>query len=124
VLVVDDLRDAADSLAALLRVLGHEVHVAYDGEQGVTAARRLKPDVVLLDLGMPKLNGYEACHRIRNEFGNEIFLVALTGWGQGDDRKRSATAGFDRHLVKPAEPAALSAMLDSLPDSQRGAVRR
>jgi len=117
VLVVDDLKDAADSLAALLQTLGHDAHVAYDGEQGVAAARRLKPEVVFLDLGMPKINGYEACRMIRNDFGNEIFLVALTGWGQDDDRRRSAAAGFDRHLVKPVDPAALGAMLDSLPDA-------
>ena len=115
-LVVDDLKDAADSLAALLRVLGHEVHIAYDGEQGVAAARRLKPEVAFLDLGMPKLNGYEACRMIRDDFGNEMFLVALTGWGQDDDRRRSAAAGFDRHLVKPVEPMALSEMLSSLPE--------
>jgi len=118
VLVVDDLKDAADSLAVLLRVLGHEVHVAYDGEQGVAAARSLKPQVVFLDLGMPKLNGYEACRIIRSEFGNEMFLVALTGWGQDDDRRRSAAAGFDRHLVKPVEPAAVSDMLASFFDAR------
>ena len=124
VLVVDDLKDAADSLAALLRVLGHEVHAAYDGEQGVAAARRLKPDVIFLDLGMPKLNGYEACRMIRNDFGNDILVVALTGWGQDADRRRSAAAGFDRHLVKPVEPAALGAMLGSLPDAgARSAAR-
>ena len=116
VLVVDDLKDAADSLAALLETLGHEAHVAYDGEQGVGAARRLKPEVVFLDLGMPKINGYDACRTMRSDFGNDIFLVALTGWGQDDDRRRSAAAGFDRHLVKPVEPAALGAMLASLPE--------
>ena len=116
VLVVDDLKDAADSLAALLSTLGHEAHVAYDGEQAVGAARRLKPEVVFLDLGMPKINGYEACRMMRNDFGNDIFVVALTGWGQDDDRRRSAAAGFDRHLVKPVEPAALGAMLASLPE--------
>ena len=116
VLVVDDLKDAADSLGVLLQTLGHEAHVAYDGEQAVAAARRLKPEVVFLDLGMPKVNGYEACRMIRNDFGNAIFLVALTGWGQDEDRRRSAAAGFDRHLVKPVEPAALTTMLASLPE--------
>jgi CheY-like chemotaxis protein len=117
ILVVDDLKDAADSLAALLRVMGHEVHVAYDGEQGLAAARRLKPEVVFLDLGMPKLNGYEACRIMRKEFGADLFLVALTGWGQDDDRRRSAAAGFDRHVVKPVDPAAVSEMMASFSDA-------
>jgi signal transduction histidine kinase/ActR/RegA family two-component response regulator len=121
-LVVDDLKDAADSLAALLRMLGHEVHVAYDGEQGVAAARRLKPEVVFLDLGMPRLNGYEACRIIRSDFGQEVFLVALTGWGQDDDRRRSAAAGFDRHLVKPVEPQAVTDMLLSMPQARGGRI--
>jgi CheY-like chemotaxis protein len=120
VLVVDDLKDAADSLAALLRVLGHEVHVAYDGEQGVATARRVKPEVVFLDIGMPKLNGYEACRMIRDDFGHDIFVVALTGWGQDDDRRRSAAAGFDRHIVKPVEPQAVSDMLASLSGAHLG----
>ena len=124
VLVVDDLVDAANTLAALLQMLGHEVNVAYDGEQGVAVARRFKPEVVFLDLGMPKINGYDACRIMRNDFGNEIFLVALTGWGQDEDRRRSAAAGFDRHLVKPVEPAALGAMLVSLSDGlAQGAAR-
>jgi len=121
-LVVDDLKDAADSLAALLEMLGHEVHVAYDGERGVAAARRLKPDVVFLDLGMPKVNGYEACRMIRREFGNDIFVVALTGWGQDEDRKRSAVAGFDRHLVKPVDPGAVVTMLAALPEARAEGV--
>ena len=114
VLVVDDLRDTADSLGSLLRILGHEVHVAYDGEQGIATAHRVRPEVVLLDIGMPRMNGYEACRILRNDFGNGMLVVALTGWGQDDDRRRSAAAGFDRHLVKPVGPEALEDMLAAL----------
>ncbi|HWJ07188.1 MAG TPA: ATP-binding protein [Steroidobacteraceae bacterium] len=102
VLVVDDNEDAASSLAALLRVVGHEVWTAHDGLDGLRVARERRPDVVLLDLGMPKLNGFEVATAIRREpWGREVLLVALTGWGQARDRERSRSAGFDEHLVKP-----------------------
>jgi CheY-like chemotaxis protein len=112
VLVVDDLRDAADSLTALLRTLGHEVHVAYDGEAAIAAAESHRPDTVLLDLGMPKLNGYETCRLIRAQpWGKSICIVALTGWGQEADRQRTTQAGFNHHLVKPVDTADLMELL-------------
>ena len=102
VLVVDDNEDAASSLAVLLRVAGHEVWTAHDGLEGLRAAREQRPDVVLLDLGMQKLNGFETAAAIRREpWGRRVLLVALTGWGQPQDRERSRSAGFDEHLVKP-----------------------
>ena len=104
ILVVDDNVDAADSLGCLLEVLGHEVRIANDGEAGVAVARQFQPDMVLMDIGMPKLNGYEAASRIRQQpWGQAMVLVALTGWGQADDRRKSANAGFDHHLVKPID---------------------
>ncbi|MDB5309415.1 MAG: luxQ 1 [Gemmataceae bacterium] len=104
VLVVDDNRDAAESLAMILGIMGHEVRTAHDGVAGVAAAAEFRPEVVLMDLGMPRLNGYEAARRIRAEpWGAGPFLVALTGWGTGDDRRRTHDAGFDRHLVKPVD---------------------
>ncbi|HEX2138616.1 MAG TPA: ATP-binding protein, partial [Woeseiaceae bacterium] len=117
ILVVDDNRDSADSLGMLLQLQGHETCVAYDGLAAVTEAERFKPEIVLLDLGLPKLNGIEACRRIRNEpWGREMMIVALTGWGQEKDRRRSSDAGFDEHIVKPVEPQVLSRLL-ALPAS-------
>ncbi len=114
ILVVDDNRDAADSLAMLLRLTGNEVHTAYDGVEGVEAAERIRPDVVLLDIGMPKLDGYDACRRIRGEaWGKDLMLIALTGWGQDDDRRRTVDAGFNAHMVKPVDAADLTALLAS-----------
>jgi PAS domain S-box-containing protein len=118
VLVVDDLADSADSLAMLLRVMGHEAHTAYDGATALRTAAKLLPDVVLLDLGMPNLNGYDTCRALRDQpWGRAIRVVALTGWGQDEDRRRTAEAGFDHHLVKPVEPSALMSVLASLPGS-------
>ena len=125
VLIVDDNRDSADTLAMLLRVLGHEVRTAYDGEQGIQAAEALRPDVALLDIGMPGLNGYDACRRIREQpWGKGILLIALTGWGQEEDRRRTEEAGFNRHLVKPVDPAALVDLLASLSSEGSHATRR
>jgi two-component system CheB/CheR fusion protein len=115
VVVVDDNRDSADTLSTLLQVLGCEVAVAYDGEEGVRVARDFKPDAVLLDLGMPKLNGFEACEAMRAEpWGKDICIIAVTGWGQDEDRKRTKDAGFDAHLVKPADPGKLTELLASI----------
>ncbi|HVK19446.1 MAG TPA: PAS domain S-box protein [Fimbriiglobus sp.] len=115
ILVVDDNRDSADSLAMLLRLTGHEVHAAYDGVEGVEAAERVRPEVVLLDIGMPGLNGYDACRRIRGqEWGKDVMLIATTGWGQDEDRRRTGEAGFDAHLVKPVDPQALMRLLAGL----------
>ena len=115
VLIADDLRDSADTLALLLEAMGHEVHVAYDGAEALQAIETLRPEVALLDLGMPKLSGYEVCRRIRGlPWGGRLTLIAQSGWGQDDDRRRTHEAGFDQHLVKPIDPVALDAMLRSL----------
>ena len=103
-LVVDDNADGADSLALLLEMNGHEAHVARDGSEALEAVERLRPDVVLLDLGLPKLSGYEVCRRIREQpWGQAMRIVAVTGWGQEQHRSESREAGFDGHLVKPVE---------------------
>ena len=115
VLVVDDNRDSADTLSTLLQVLGCEVAVAYDGEQALGVGREFKPDAVLLDLGMPRLNGFEACECMRREaWGKGICIVAVTGWGQEEDRRRTKEAGFDAHMVKPADPGKLTELLASI----------
>ena len=102
ILVVDDSTDAAQSLALLLELAGHDVRVAHDGLETLAVASEFEPEVVLLDLGMPKMDGYETARRLRNEsWGQQVMLVALTGWGQQRDRERTAEAGFDLHLVKP-----------------------
>jgi signal transduction histidine kinase/ActR/RegA family two-component response regulator len=115
-LIVDDLEDTADSLAALLRLQGHEVWTAHDGAEAFDAADLARPEIVLLDLGMPKVNGYETCRRIREQvWGKHLTIIAVTGWGQADDRRRTEEAGFDLHLVKPVDPARLLKLLDSGP---------
>lgn len=102
ILVVDDNRDAAESLAMLLTAMGNNVHTAHDGEEAVAAARKFRPDVVLCDIGLPKLNGYEACRRMKEQaWDKKMILVAVTGWGQDEDRRRASEAGFDYHMVKP-----------------------
>ncbi|HTM56835.1 MAG TPA: ATP-binding protein [Candidatus Udaeobacter sp.] len=112
ILVVDDNRDAADSLGLLLRIMGNEVQMAHDGLEAVGAAAAFRPDVVLLDIGLPKLNGYEVARRIREQEGGEKrILIAVTGWGQDDDRQRSRDSGFDHHMTKPVELAALTRLL-------------
>ena len=108
ILVVDDNRDAAETLSMLLELKGHEVRRAYDGENALQLAEDFRPEMVLLDLGMPKMNGYEACRRIRDHaWGAQMTLIAVTGWGQEDDRRKSTAAGFDGHLVKPVDPETL-----------------
>jgi PAS domain S-box-containing protein len=115
VLVVDDNADAAESLAQLLALKGHEVRVAYDGLSGVELARAFEPDVVLLDIGMPGLDGYAVARRLREQDGRRgVRLVALTGYGQLDDRRRAQEAGFDDHLVKPPDVATLEQMLHAM----------
>jgi PAS domain S-box-containing protein len=104
ILIADDSQDGADSLAYLLRVAGHEVHTAYDGRSAIRLAGTLKPDVVLLDIGMPEVSGYDVARAIRREaWGRHMRLIALTGWGQAEHRRRSLEVGFDDHLVKPVE---------------------
>jgi PAS domain S-box-containing protein len=115
ILVVDDNRDSAESLAQLLKLTGHETYTALDGLQAVEVAEQVRPEVVLLDIGMPKLNGYDACRRIRTEpWSKGMMLIAQTGWGQDDDRQRTEQAGFDGHLVKPVDPSALMRLLAAL----------
>ncbi|WP_088259909.1 ATP-binding protein [Fimbriiglobus ruber] len=115
ILVVDDNRDGADSLADMLGLMGGDTRTAYDGEEAVTAAVEFRPDVILLDIGLPKLNGYEACRRIRAQAnGRKVVLIAQTGWGQAEDRQRTHEAGFDHHLIKPVDPATLMKLLANL----------
>ena len=112
VLVVDDNADSADSLARLLALDGYDVRVANGGMEALHEAASFRPDVVLLDIGLPMMNGYDVARRIRTEpWGTDMRLVALTGWGQDEDRRRSKEAGFDDHVVKPVDPVALRALL-------------
>ncbi len=114
-LVVDDNQDAANSLAMLLRLQGHEVRVAYSGVAALEMTKDYRPDVVFLDIGMPGMDGYEVARRLRQQPGlGDVVLAALTGWGQQKDRRRSAEAGFNHHLVKPPEPKVLDELLTGL----------
>ena len=115
ILVVDDNRDSATSLAMLLKLTGNETNIAYDGLEAVESAATFKPDVVLCDIGLPKLNGYETCRRIREQpWGKNILMIALTGWGQEEDREKSRDAGFNSHMVKPVDFDALMKLLAGL----------
>ncbi|MGH8635701.1 MAG: response regulator [Burkholderiales bacterium] len=112
ILIVDDNRDAAISLSMLLELSGNKTETAYDGLAAIDAAARFEPDVVLLDIGLPGLNGYEVARRMRNEpWGKHVKLVAVTGWGHPEDRSRAIAAGFDAHLLKPVDHAALVKLL-------------
>jgi len=112
ILIVDDNQDGANNLAMMLKIMGNDTRTAYDGQAGVDAAGEFRPDVMLLDIGLPKLNGYEVCRRIREQpWGKGIVLIAKTGWGQDEDRRRSHEAGFDHHMVKPVDPKVLMKML-------------
>jgi PAS domain S-box-containing protein len=116
VLVVDDNKDSADSMGMLLRLKGNDVRLAYDGLKAVEVARTFRPELVLLDIGLPKLNGYDVARRIREQpWGRDVVLVALTGWGQDEDRRRSREASFDFHIVKPVDLVALEQLLAGLP---------
>jgi PAS domain S-box-containing protein len=115
ILVVDDNRDAAKMLAMLLNLGGHTTHLEHDGLSAVSAAETFRPDLVLLDLGLPKLSGHDAARRIREQpWGQQMTLVALTGWGQEEDRRKSSAAGFDHHLVKPVDHAQLNELIATL----------
>jgi CheY-like chemotaxis protein len=119
VLVVDDNRDAAESLEMLLRLMGAEVHSASDGRSALEAMRRHRPSVVVLDIGLPDMDGYEVARQARLEpWGGEPALIALTGWGEEEDRRRSREAGIDHHLVKPVDFAALEKLLRGLPQTR------
>jgi CheY-like chemotaxis protein len=117
VLVVDDNVDAATSLALLLKLDGHDVALAHDGPAALVAARTFNPKVILLDIGLPGMSGYEVARELRRDPAfSETTLIALTGYGQAEDRRRSKTAGFDHHLTKPIDDEALAAVFDSVPD--------
>ena len=121
ILVVDDNHDSALSLAMMLSIMGHDTRTAHDGESAVTTAESFRPEVVLLDIGLPKLNGYEVAQRIRETaWGKSMFLIAVTGWGQEEDRQRSSEVGLNVHMVKPVEPAALERLLAQLPGEDVG----
>lgn len=120
VLIADDNADAADSLALLVRMTGNEVEIARDGIEAVELAERSRPDVILLDIGMPRLDGYGACRRIRAlPWGHEPLVIAVTGWGSAGDRRRADAAGFDAHAVKPVELADLAGLVAEL-EADRG----
>jgi len=115
ILIVDDNRDSVTTLSMLLRRLGHQTFTAFDGEEAIAAARKFKPEVVLLDIGLPKLNGYEVCRWIRAQSENEkVVIIAQTGWGQEETRKKTSDAGFDYHMVKPLDPNTLRKILAKL----------
>ena len=111
VIVIDDNRDAASVMAMLVDELGGECETAHDGESGLMAMQTYRPDLALVDIGMPGLDGYETCRRIRRQFGDDLLVVALTGFGQEQDKEQAASAGFNGHLTKPADPAALGRLL-------------
>jgi CheY-like chemotaxis protein len=116
IVVVDDNDDAASSLAMLLRMMGHEVAIEHDGESAVQRVAAQRPDIVLLDIGLPGMSGYQVAERLRaTEAGRAAKLYALTGYGQDGDRRRSAEAGFDGHIVKPIQPGDLFALIESVP---------
>jgi CheY-like chemotaxis protein len=111
-LIADDNRDAAETLATLLRMEGHDVTVAHNGREAMVVYQSIHPDVVLLDIGMPELNGYEVAQRVRqNATSPRPVLIAVTGWGQDSDKARALAAGFDHHFTKPVEPDAIAAIL-------------
>jgi CheY-like chemotaxis protein len=112
VLVVDDCHDTTETMAMLFRLWGHDVRVAHDGPSALAQARGEPPDMVFLDIGLPGMDGYEVARRLRRQpGGGRVFLVALTGYGQEEDRRRAREAGFDAYLVKPVDPDALRELL-------------
>lgn len=119
VLVADDIPDAAEMMQVMIEAMGHDVRVAVDGVQAVEIAQQFEPQIALLDIGMPRMDGYQAARQIRAALGDRVFLVALTGWGQEEDQRRAYAAGFDRHVTKPAEPAVLESLIASVADKQR-----
>ena len=121
VLIVDDNRDATDSMAMLLAMEGYDVRVAYDGPQALEAVRTARPDVILLDIGLPGMDGFQVAQRVRADSANSsIVIVAVSGYGQEEHRSRSTQAGCDHHLVKPIEPAVVSELLASLQSTRHG----
>jgi CheY-like chemotaxis protein len=114
ILVVDDNIDAAETMALLLSTMGHEAKAAHEGKTGLKLAEEYRPEIILLDIGLPGLNGYEVVQKIKStEWGKRIKVVAVTGWGQEEDKRRAAEAGFDLHLTKPVNPAEIEKILAS-----------
>ena len=112
ILIVDDNQDAAVTLSLLLKKMGNETHTAFDGVAGVEAAEAMQPEIIIMDIGLPRMNGYEACNHIRKQpWGQDIRIIALTGWGQAEDRQKSRDAGFNAHLVKPVDLEELKELL-------------
>ena len=112
VLIADDNRDSAESMGMLLRLMGNEVRTVHDGQEAVDEAETFHPDVILMDIGMPLLNGYGAARMIRQQpWSAGTMIVALTGWGQDEDKRRASEAGFDRHYTKPLDPAELRKLI-------------
>ena len=113
IVVADDNEDSAESFAILLSFSGHEVRIAHDGAAALDAVRAFRPDVAFLDIGMPGLTGYEVAQAVRAEpWGREIKLIAVTGWGQNEDKRRALEAGFDHHITKPLNPSNLGSLLE------------
>jgi signal transduction histidine kinase/ActR/RegA family two-component response regulator len=123
ILVVDDNVDAAQSLAMLLRLRGHDVQTAFGGSEALEAVKHDEPELVFLDIGMPVMDGYEVARQLRGQFGSEVTIIALTGWGTEQDRQRSRQAGFDRHLTKPVDLAALEEVLTTVAASEEQGKR-
>jgi CheY-like chemotaxis protein len=121
ILVVEDNADAREMLRIVLELAGHEVHEAVDGPSGLATALGLRPDIVLVDIGLPGFDGLEMARRVRHEVGAAIHLIALTGYGQPDDRRLALEAGFDAHLVKPVDPPALLAAIRAVFSAAREA---
>jgi CheY-like chemotaxis protein len=120
ILVVDDNFDSAESMAALLEMVGNDCRMAHSGHEAIEAAETFSPDVMLLDIGLPGIDGYEVCRTIREKpWGKNIWIIAMTGWGQAEDRKRSSEAGFNAHLVKPIDIAKLYDQIESAPPRDR-----
>jgi CheY-like chemotaxis protein len=114
IVIADDNDDSAQSFAMLLSFSGHEVRIAHDGPEALNALRDFRPDIAFLDIGMPGLTGYEVAQAVRAEpWGRDVRLIAVTGWGQAEDKQRAHTAGFDRHMVKPIDPDEVDRLLIS-----------
>jgi len=119
VLVVEDNPDAAEALTMLLEVLGHRVRTVHDGATALDLAQTSPPDVMLVDIGLPGIDGYEVARRVRQDARlQHVLLVALTGYGQEEDRQRTMAAGFDHHITKPVEPDALNRIVTALPHAK------
>lgn len=113
VLIVDDYPDAAEATCMLFTRLGHQCRCAISGEHALDEARAFVPDIVILDIGLPDLNGYEVARTLRQRHGGAVYLAALTGWGQPEDRRRAIDAGFDQHIVKPATAQVLCELISA-----------